>query len=152
MNLCRQGEDAAPTRVMVFAPTSEAAQACASPIRNVLWGAHKVAVLLPQGEEPIKVSELPFSLSLCAFQACPLYLFSLILCAFQPAILFLSAFPFVPFSLLVPFCAPLCTFQPAPCTSQHSPLHLSACSLCLLAFPFEGFTEAQTGDEQNTHS
>lgn len=40
---------------MVFAPTSEAAQACASPIRNVLWGAHKVAVLLPKGEEPIKV-------------------------------------------------------------------------------------------------
>ncbi len=51
----RQGDDAAPTRVMVFAPTSEAAQACASPIRNVLWGAHKVAVLLPKGEEPIKV-------------------------------------------------------------------------------------------------
>ena len=58
--LHRQGDDAAPTRVMVFAPTSEAAQACASPIRNVLWGAHKVAVLLPKGEEPIKVANLPF--------------------------------------------------------------------------------------------
>lgn len=57
---CRQGEDAAPTRVMVFAPTSEAAQACAPPIRNVLWGAHKVAVLLPAGEEPIKVPLLFF--------------------------------------------------------------------------------------------
>lgn len=57
---CRQGEDAAPTRVMVFAPTSEAAQACAPPIRNVLWGAHKVAVLLPAGEEPIKVPLLLF--------------------------------------------------------------------------------------------
>ncbi|DBA95016.1 hypothetical protein WJX77_005449 [Trebouxia sp. C0004] len=54
VDLKEQGEDAAPTRVMVFAPTSEAAQACASPIRNVLWGAHKVAVLLPKGEEPIK--------------------------------------------------------------------------------------------------
>ena len=64
MSVCRQGEDAAPTRVMVFAPTSEAAQACAPPIRNVLWGAHKVAVLLPQGEEPIKVPKLPFSLHL----------------------------------------------------------------------------------------
>ena len=60
---CRQGEDAAPTRVMVFAPTSEAAQACAPPIRNVLWGAHKVAVLLPAGEEPIKVPLLPSSLA-----------------------------------------------------------------------------------------
>lgn len=54
VDLKEQGDDAAPTRVMVFAPTSEAAQACASPIRNVLWGAHKVAVLLPKGEEPIK--------------------------------------------------------------------------------------------------
>lgn len=54
LDLKAQGEDAAPTRVMVFAPTSEAAQACAPPIRNVLWGAHKVAVLLPAGEEPIK--------------------------------------------------------------------------------------------------
>ena len=50
---------------MVFAPTSEAAQACAPPIRNVLWGAHKVAVLLPKGEEPIKVIiKLPFTLVL----------------------------------------------------------------------------------------
>ena len=64
---------------MVFAPTSEAAQACASPIRNVLWGAHKVAVLLPQGEEPIKVTQaafsafpcVPVSTPLCAFQAKP---------------------------------------------------------------------------------
>ena len=59
--LRRQGDDAAPTRVMVFAPTSEAAQACASPIRNVLWGDHKVAVLLPKGEEPIKVVYLAIS-------------------------------------------------------------------------------------------
>ena len=49
---------------MVFAPTSEAAQACAPPIRNVLWGAHKVAVLLPKGEEPIKVPTMPFDLLL----------------------------------------------------------------------------------------
>ena len=64
VDFCRRGEDAAPTRVMVFAPTSEAAQACASPIRNVLWGAHKVAVLLPEGEEPIKVPGRPFQPSL----------------------------------------------------------------------------------------
>ncbi len=54
---------------MVFAPTSEAAQACASPIRNVLWGAHKVAVLLPKGEEPIKVDfllQMPFAAWLLA--------------------------------------------------------------------------------------
>ena len=54
--LCRQGEDAAPTRVIVFASSPEAAQAAAQPIRNVLWGQHNVTVLLPQGEEPIKVS------------------------------------------------------------------------------------------------
>ena len=84
---------------MVFAPTSEAAQACASPIRNVLWGAHKVAVLLPQGEEPIKVPELPFSLPLCARQPSPLCI---------------SA-SFVPASL------PLCSFQPAPGAFQRFP-------------------------------
>ena len=61
----RQGEDAAPTRVMVFAPTSEAATACAPPIRNVLWGAHKVAVLLPKGEEPIKVCRPYHCLRIC---------------------------------------------------------------------------------------
>ena len=53
--VCRQGDDAAPTRVIVFAPSPEAAQAAAQPIRNVLWGQHNVTVLLPQGEEPIKV-------------------------------------------------------------------------------------------------
>ena len=57
--VCRQGEDAAPTRVIVFAPSPEAAQAAAQPIRNVLWGQHNVTVLLPQGEEPIKVSITP---------------------------------------------------------------------------------------------
>ena len=56
---CRQGDDAAPTRVIVFAPSPEAAQAAAQPIRNVLWGQHNVTVLLPQGEEPIKVSKPP---------------------------------------------------------------------------------------------
>lgn len=54
--ICRQGDDAAPTRVIVFAPSPEAAQAAAQPIRNVLWGQHNVTVLLPQGEEPIKAS------------------------------------------------------------------------------------------------
>ncbi len=27
----------------------------AEPLRNVLWGEHSIAVLLPGGEEPIKV-------------------------------------------------------------------------------------------------
>ena len=54
--LCyRQGEDAAPPRVMVFASSQEAAAAAAQPLRNVLWGQHNISVLLPEGEEPIKV-------------------------------------------------------------------------------------------------
>ena len=55
MLCCRQGEDAAPPRVMVFASSQEAAAAAAQPLRNVLWGQHNISVLLPEGEEPIKV-------------------------------------------------------------------------------------------------
>lgn len=54
----RQGEDAGPARVMVFAADEEAARQAASPLRSALWGDHKVSVLLPQGEEPIQVSPL----------------------------------------------------------------------------------------------
>ena len=54
---CRQGEDAAPPRVMVFASSQEAAAAAAQPLRNVLWGQHNISVLLPEGEEPIKVGQ-----------------------------------------------------------------------------------------------
>lgn len=55
---CRQGEDAAPPRVMVFASSQEAAAAAAQPLRNVLWGQHNISVLLPEGEEPIKVGRV----------------------------------------------------------------------------------------------
>ena len=51
----RQGDDAPPPRVIVFADTEEAAVAAATPLRNALWGKHKLAVLLPHGDEPIKV-------------------------------------------------------------------------------------------------
>lgn len=54
----RQGEDAAPVRVMVFVESEEAARAAATPLRSGLWGDHKVSVLLPHGEEPIQV-DLP---------------------------------------------------------------------------------------------
>lgn len=53
---CRQGDDAPPPRVIVFADTEEAAVAAATPLRNALWGKHKLAVLLPHGDEPIKVT------------------------------------------------------------------------------------------------
>ncbi len=51
----RQGDDRPPTRVMVFAAGADQAQRLAGPLRTVLWGEHKIAVLLPQGEEPIQV-------------------------------------------------------------------------------------------------
>lgn len=53
--LRRQGEDAAPARVMVFVASEEAARAAAMPLRSGLWAEHKVSVLLPHGEEPIQV-------------------------------------------------------------------------------------------------
>ena len=52
---CRRGEDAPPARILVFADDEEVAAALAEPLRNALWGAHKIAVLLPHGQEPIKV-------------------------------------------------------------------------------------------------
>ena len=44
---------------MVFASSQEAAAAAAQPLRNVLWGQHNISVLLPEGEEPIKVGLVP---------------------------------------------------------------------------------------------
>jgi hypothetical protein len=52
---CRQGDDGPPARVIVFAATEEQAAAIAEPLRNVLWGEHSIAVLLPGGQEPIQV-------------------------------------------------------------------------------------------------
>ena len=54
--LCRQGQDAPPPRVIVFASNEQAAAAAADPLRTALWGQHTLSVLLPHGEEPIKVS------------------------------------------------------------------------------------------------
>lgn len=51
----RQGDDGPPARVIVFAATEEQAAAIAEPLRNVLWGEHSIAVLLPGGQEPIQV-------------------------------------------------------------------------------------------------
>lgn len=51
----RQGQDAPAGRTMVFAATDEEARAAARPLRNVLWGDHKMSVLLPSGAEPIVV-------------------------------------------------------------------------------------------------
>jgi superfamily II DNA/RNA helicase len=59
--LCRQlrgdlragSPDGAPARVMVFAAGEAQARALAGPLRTVLWGDHKISVLLPEGEEPI---------------------------------------------------------------------------------------------------
>lgn len=41
--VCRQSEDAAPARVMVFAGTEEQAKQLAAPLRTVLWGDHKIS-------------------------------------------------------------------------------------------------------------
>ncbi|KAK9816599.1 hypothetical protein WJX72_002558 [[Myrmecia] bisecta] len=59
--LCRQmrqdlraeGEDLPAPRVMVFADSEADARQAAPPLRSVLWGDHKMSVLLPSGEEPI---------------------------------------------------------------------------------------------------
>lgn len=52
---CSHGEDAAPPRVIVFAETEDQAVKLATPLRNSLWGVHRLAVLLPHGEEPLQV-------------------------------------------------------------------------------------------------
>lgn len=54
VDLERQGEDAPPPRVIVFAESEEAAVAAADPLRGGLWAQHRLAVLLPHGDEPIK--------------------------------------------------------------------------------------------------
>lgn len=51
----RHGQDAPPPRVMVFAGSEAEAIGAADPLRTALWGQHRLAVLLPHGEEPIKV-------------------------------------------------------------------------------------------------
>lgn len=73
---CRQGQDVAPARVMLFVRDEAAARAAARPLRHGLWGDHTVSVLLPHGEEPIQArpccSRCPsMSLSSPAFLALP---------------------------------------------------------------------------------
>lgn len=58
----RQGDDAPPPRVIVFTDSEEAAVAASNPLRTALWGEHKLAVLLPHGDEPIKVSQIKWAL------------------------------------------------------------------------------------------
>ena len=38
----------------MFVANEGEARAVATPLRNVLWGDHRMSVLLPSGEEPIK--------------------------------------------------------------------------------------------------
>ena len=40
---------------MLLFLAEEQAAAIAEPLRNVLWGEHSIAVLLPGGQEPIQV-------------------------------------------------------------------------------------------------
>lgn len=54
VDLKEQGDDAPPARVMVFARSEDEAKGLAEPLRNVMWGEHKISVLLPGGEDPIR--------------------------------------------------------------------------------------------------
>ena len=69
---CRQGEDAPPARVIVFAASEAQAVMLAEPLRNVLWGEHTLAVLLPGGQEPIQVRASLWAFALCPCQGPPL--------------------------------------------------------------------------------
>ena len=53
----RQGQDAAPARVILFVADEAAARAAAVPLRSGLWGEHTLSVLLPGGEEPLQVPQ-----------------------------------------------------------------------------------------------
>lgn len=56
-DLANAGEDAPPPRTIVFVPSAAAAQAAAGPLRKSLWGKHKLAVLLPDGKEAVRVMQ-----------------------------------------------------------------------------------------------
>ena len=45
--------------MLVFVADEGEARAIATPLRNVLWGDHRMSVLLPSGEEPIKARYSP---------------------------------------------------------------------------------------------
>ena len=65
----RQGQDKPAGRTMVFAASDAEARAAARPLRNVLWGDHKMSVLLPTGAEPIKVKGFPRTVH-CQLRRC----------------------------------------------------------------------------------
>lgn len=48
------GPDEPPPRALIFASDEASAVAAASPLRDALWGAHTLSVLLPRGSEPIR--------------------------------------------------------------------------------------------------
>ena len=56
-DLKNAGEDAPPPRTIVFVPSAAAAEAAATPLRKSLWGRHKLAVLLPEGEEAVRTMQ-----------------------------------------------------------------------------------------------
>ena len=56
-DLKNAGEDAPPPRTIVFVPSAAAAEAAAVPLRKSLWGQHKLAVLLPEGEEAVRTMQ-----------------------------------------------------------------------------------------------
>ena len=56
-DLAFAGEDAPPPRTIVFVPSAAAAEAAAGPLRKSLWGKHKLAVLLPDGKEAVRVMQ-----------------------------------------------------------------------------------------------
>lgn len=53
-DLKRLGDDSPAARVLVFTPDETAAATVGDSLRKVLWGEHRIAVLLPHGQEPIK--------------------------------------------------------------------------------------------------
>ncbi len=56
-DLAFAGEDAHPPRTIVFVPSAVAAETAAGPLRKSLWGKHKLAVLLPDGKEAVRVMQ-----------------------------------------------------------------------------------------------
>jgi len=56
-DLAFAGEDAPPPRTIVFVPSAVAAETAAGPLRKSLWGKHKLAVLLPDGKEAVRVMQ-----------------------------------------------------------------------------------------------
>jgi superfamily II DNA/RNA helicase len=50
------GDDAPPPRVVVFVRDAPAAATAGDALRSALWGVHTLAVLLPEGKEPVRAA------------------------------------------------------------------------------------------------